>query len=106
MGSRSIHYAKQRSLGVVQAPAPSQISTQAAVMRVPYRLYRDPLPPPRSKYSFSEMQVGDCIYIPLAHVSSPTALALAASEWARRKGKDWKFATKLGDGCVGVWRVA
>ena len=75
-------------------------------MRVPYRIYRDPLPPPRSKRSFSRMEVGDCVYIPLAHVSSPTAPAAAAIDWAKSRGKDWKFVSSVGDGYVGVWRVA
>ena len=75
-------------------------------MRVPYKIYRDPLPPRRrSKYRFSQLEVCDGLLIPLSQVKSPTELASAAGEWAKMTGKNWKFATRVGDGCVGIWRV-
>ena len=77
------------------------------MMRVPFKIYRDPRPLRRSsKHPFSEMEIGDCFYVPLAHVSSPRDLASAAKDWAKSNGSNWKFAVREADDQLGVWRVS
>lgn len=79
-------------------------------VRVPYRIYRDPLPKPRRgrepKYPFAQMQVGDCFYVPVSEVKSASNLQAVARVWAKRNGKAWNFATRLAGTRIGIWRVA
>ena len=90
----------------VGAPFAIHLTTDT-MMRVPFKIYRDPRPLRRSsKYPFSEMEIGDCFYVPLAHVSSPRDLASAAKDWAKSNGSNWKFVVREADDQLGVWRVS
>jgi hypothetical protein len=75
-----------------------------------YKVYRHPLPDAqpgrRSKYPFAQMKVGDCFYVPVKDLKSKNALAAAARQWASRNSRDRKFATRVVDELVGIWRIA
>ena len=61
-----------------------------------------PMPPPRTKYPFLEMEVGDSFAAPLA---SRNIISSRASSIGARHGREF-VSRKISDGQVRVWRVA
>ncbi len=82
---------------------------QAPELTEAFKVYRHPLPDAqpgrRSKYPFAQMKVGECFYVPIQELKSKNALAAAARQWASRNSKDRKFATRVVDDLVGIWRI-
>lgn len=87
----------------------AQARTGKTDMKVPYRIYCDPLPKRRngrsSKYPISEMRVGDCFYVPVGELKSRASIEAMTRAWARRNSKAWKFVVSECDDQFGVWRV-
>lgn len=79
-------------------------------MKVPYKIYRDPLPEMRGRaprYPFAEMCIGECFYVPVSQVKSRANLDAMTRMWAKRHGKEWKFAVReVDDEQFGVWRLS
>ena len=60
-----------------------------------------PLPPRNARYPFSEMEIGDSIYVP--NQTTRGAVGQAARNYGHRNGV--KFATRTDDKGVRIWRI-
>ncbi|MBA7529769.1 hypothetical protein ES705_21968 [subsurface metagenome] len=61
------------------------------------------------KYPFQKMNIGDSFTIEATQENINklrSSVATAAYSWAKRKGDDRKFSTRVNGNEIGVWRVA
>ena len=62
----------------------------------------------RRKYDFRKLQPGDSITTPATSETKFKVMAslyTAASQWAKRIGKNWTFTARSTDHKVTLWRV-
>lgn len=70
------------------------------------------IPPPfgggRTKYPFSEMQVGDSFFIPCSDAAmrqTVNNLIVSAKGWSSRNNNSAKFTARAVEGGARVWRL-